>query len=319
MKKLSITKSQEATMSAEAVKQLKQFKIFRLPFIQAPKKMLLTFRSAFAKQEAGELEAMKKRFNPTIEETTLGGIKTYIITPQNIKPENKDKIGLYIHGGGYILGSATDQTGMLMINEMGIKTYSLEYDLAPEAKFPIALNQCFEAYKELIQKYNPQKITAFSVSAGCGHMMGMFLKVREANLPMVNAIGLLSPSIDLSFDGDSYVSNEGRDLLAIKNSADKFYVNPYIGNENPRNPLISPIYGKYDSTFPPIILTTSTRDAFLSNAVRMYWKLRESNVPVELLVSEGMWHAFTVFPDIPEAIQIRKDVQHFLLKNLHKN
>ena len=319
MRKLSITKSQEATMSPEAVKQLKLFRIIRLPFIQAPKKLLLTFRSEFAKQEATELEAMKKRFNPTIEQTTLGGIKAYIITPKNIKPENQDKIGLYIHGGGYILGSATDQTGMLMINEIGIKTYSLEYDLAPEAKFPIALNQCFEAYKELIQKHNPKNIIAFSVSAGCGHMMGLFLKVREANLPMVNSIGLLSPSIDMSLDGDSYVSNENRDLLAIKNSADKFYINPYIGNENPKNPLLSPIYGSYDEVFPPIILTTSTRDAFLSNAVRMYWKLKGSNVKTELLVSEGMWHAFTVFPDIPEAMQIRKEVQDFLLKNLHTN
>ncbi len=318
-KEIYISKGQEATLSPEALEELKKNKVFRLPFIKPSDKMLLNFRSEFDKIEALNLANMKKRFNPTIENMDINGVKVVIITPQNIKPENKDKVGLYIHPGGYILGTATDQMGMLMINEMGIKTYSIDYSMAPEAKFPVALNECVVVYKYLIQQYAPKNISAFSASAGCSHLMGMMLKVKEENLPMINSIALHAPSLDLSVKGDSYTSNDGRDLLAYKNNADKFYITPYIGNQDPTNPLISPIYGKYDKTFPPIIISVGTRDLFLSNAVRMHQVMKDAGIKSELVVVEGMWHGFIVYPDMPEAIKTRREMQTFLLSQLNRN
>ena len=86
---------------------------------------------------------------------------------------------------------------------------------------------------------------------------------------------------------------------------------PFAGKTSLIDPLISPVYANYSSNFPATVITTGTRDLFLSASVRLYWKLKDVRVPAELLVSEGMWHAFTNYPDLPEAIQSQKAVEDF--------
>ncbi len=316
--KIVVTHSQTVTMSPASVDTLKSFKVFRVPVIKPSDKMLIKSRAQFALREAGELKDMQARFHPTIEDTLIEGVKVKVITPQNIRPENRDKIAIYIHGGGFIVGSATDRMGMLMTNEMGIKTYSIDYQLAPEAKYPVAMNECVAVYHYLVTHYNPQDITGWSISAGSTHMMAMLVKARQLGLPMINSIALVSPATDISGNGDSPTANDGRDLLAYHNQADKLYAAPFAGKASLTDPLVSPIYASYTSNFPATVLATSTRDLFLSNAARMYWKLRGAKVSTELLVAEGMWHAFQNYPDLPEAIENRKAVQQFLYAHLHQ-
>lgn len=315
---LKITKTQEYTMSKEAVDALKSLKILRVPFFNISDKMILNVREHFAVIQEGQLEDMKKKFNPTISDTLINGVHTYIITPQNIKVENQDKIILYIHGCGFVLGSATDQMGMLMTNELGFKTYAIDYSLAPEAKFPVAMNECLEVYKYLVSKYDPQNIVGVSASSGSTHMLAMLLKAKEENLPMINSISLLSPAADISSYGDAVVSNDGRDVLAYKNQAEKLFAKPFIGNADPTNPMISPVYADYTSDFPATSIVTGTRDGFLSCSSRLHWRLKMANVPREILVGEGMWHGYTEFADIPESVEARKMTQDFLLNSLEK-
>jgi monoterpene epsilon-lactone hydrolase len=316
-KKISVTREQASTMSPQSVDTLKSFKVFRLPVINPSDNMLIKSRKQFALHEAGELKDMKARFNPIIEDTLISGVKVKVITPRNIKPENRNKIAIYIHGGGFIVGSATDRMGMLMTNEMGIKTYSIDYQLAPEAKFPVAMNECVLVYRYLVTRHNPQNITGWSISAGGTHMLAMLVKAKQEGLPMINSIALLSPATDISGNGDSAFSNDGRDLLGYKNQADKLYAAPFAGKASLTDPLVSPIYAQYTPDFPATVLATSTRDLFLSNSARLYWKLKDAGVPAELNVAEGMWHAFQNYPDLPEAVQNRNAVQEFLMQHLH--
>ncbi len=319
--KIRSAMSQEATMSQAAVDTLKKLRDLRLPLIQPSDKMIFKMRGQFAKMEKGQLAENLRELQPDIRDTLIDNIKVYIITPKTVKPENHDKIAYYIHGGGYVMGSATDQTGLIMAHESGLKTYSIEYALAPEAKFPVAMNQCLSVYKYLVNTYDPQKIVGYSTSSGSANMMAMLLKAKQENLPMINSIALLSPSLDLSGDGDSYIANDRRELLGLKNQSDKLYAKPFTGAKNKKDPmlkdpLVSPVYGTYSSDFPATVITTSTRDLFLSNSARMYWKLKEAGVPAQLDVAEGMWHAFTVYKTIPEAIDARKSAIDFLFRNL---
>lgn len=313
---LRITKEQASTMSTQAVDTLKTLKLVRFPVINISDKLILKARKQWAEFDNGQLIAMKAKFHPTIKDTIINNVKVIIITPQNIKPENKDRIMIYIHGGGFVTGSAFDQTGMLMTHELGIKTYAIEYQLAPEAKYPVALNQCVEVYKYLVSKYKPSNIVGVSISAGCTHMLAMVLKAKQLKLPMINSISLLSPAVDLTNAGDSPNSNDGRDVLAIHNNADKLMVKPFIGKASPTDPLVSPIYSEYQNDFPATSIVTGTRDVLLSGSIRLFWKLKQANVPTELLVGEGMWHAYTMYADIPEAIKSRKATQDFLLFHL---
>lgn len=314
--KISITREQAVTMSPQAVDTLKTIKVVRLPLIKPSDKMLINARKKFAAYEVGELKTMMDKFHPTVTDTTIGGVLVKVITPAKINPAYKGKIAIYIHGGGFILGSATDRMGMLMVNEMGIKTYSIEYSMAPEAKFPVAMNECLAVYRGLLERNNPNDITGFSCSAGCTHMLAMLLKAKQEGLPMINSIALLSPATDISGNGDSMNSNDGRDLLGNKNMADKMFAAPFIGKASATDPLVSPVYATYVNDFPPSVLLTSTRDLFLSNTVRLYWKLRDARVNTELVVAEGMWHAFQSFTDIPEAVENRKAAEDFLFKQM---
>lgn len=318
-KPLHVQKGQANTISRQAYDTLTNFKLFRVPLVKVSDKQLLKARQQFAEMEKGQLEEMKQKFNPSIADTTINGVHTYVITPQNIKPENKGKILLYIHGGGFVMGSATDRTGMLMANELGYKMYAVDYSLAPEAKFPVAMNECVEVYKYLISTYNPKNIVGVSTSAGSTHMLAMLLKAKELNLPMINSISLLSPAVDLANNGDSQFANDGRDILAYRNMGDKMMIQPFVGDASLENPLVSPINADYSIDFPATSIVTGTRDLFLSGSSRFYWKLKEAGVNVELLCSEGMWHAFTNFTDIPEAVQARRATQQFLKNELSKN
>lgn len=98
---LKMTTSQEATMSKEAVEILKNLKVSRHPFGKVSDAEIVKMRNQFAESERAQLKDMQKRFNPTITDTLINGVQVYIITPQNIKPENKGRLMLYIHGGGF--------------------------------------------------------------------------------------------------------------------------------------------------------------------------------------------------------------------------
>ncbi|MFT3739175.1 MAG: alpha/beta hydrolase fold domain-containing protein [Breznakibacter sp.] len=313
---LHVRQEQANTISRQAYDTLKSLKLFRVPIVNVSDKAIIKARQQFAEMEKGQLEEMKRKFAPTITDTTINGVHTCIVTPQNIKPENKDKIIIYIHGGGFVMGSATDRTGMLMANELGYKMYAIDYQLAPEAKFPVAMNECLEVYGYLVTKYDPENIVGVSTSAGSTHMLAMLLKAKENGLPMIRAISLLSPGAELDYKGDSYFSNDGRDLLAYRNMGDKMMIKPFVGNAPLSDPLVSPINATFSSDFPATSIVTGTRDVFLSASSRLYWKLKDAGVHTELLCSEGMWHAFTNFTDIPEAVQARKATQQFLVDEL---
>jgi monoterpene epsilon-lactone hydrolase len=314
---VSYDEKQTATMSPEAVAKLKGLDVLRVPIVTPSDEQIRKARRRFAETDRVELEEMKARFHPTIEHTTIRGVRVVTIAPKDVAAANKDKIILYIHGGGYVMGSATDRTGMLMTSEMGLKTYSIDYQLAPETKFPVALDECLTVYKELIHRFGAANIVGVSTSSGSGHMLGMLLKAENEKLPMIKAIALFSPLVDLTDHGDSISVNDGRDFLAYENQMDKFFIAPFVGkNANLEDPLVSPVYGSYRSTFPATVIVTGTRDVVLSGSTRMIWKLRRASVPTELIVGEGMWHAYVNFPDVPEAREARKASQEFLFAQL---
>ena len=141
-------------------------------------------------------------------------------------------------------------------------------------------------------------------------MLAVMLKAHRLHLPMIKALGMFTPAGEISGVGDSAVSNNRRDVQSA-DMALAIVRHNYVGEMNLRDPGISPLNDTFDTDFPPTMITTG-RDIMLSNAVRLYWKLKEIHVPVELLVSEGMWHGFNWEPDLPEAMRTRKIVVDFL-------
>lgn len=314
---IHISKEQAATMSQQAADTLRSFKYLKLPIIKATDKMRLMGRKQFAAYEKWQVEDMHKRFDFTVTDTFIEDVKVNIIKPKNIKPEHQNLVGFHIHGGAFFMGSGYERAALLMANEYSYPVYSVDYTLAPEAKYPAAINECYTIYKHLVSKYKTQNIIATSLSAGGPLMQATLLKAQHDGLKMPVANVLLSPAVELAIKGDSYIANDRRDVIAGKNSSDKLGLMAYIDkNTDVSNPFVSPVNAEYKGSFPPTIIATATRDLFLSNSSRMLWKLKEGGIEVQLLVGEGMWHGYQTYPDIPESQSARKAIYNFLDKQL---
>ncbi|UYZ82728.1 alpha/beta hydrolase [Entomomonas sp. E2T0] len=257
----------------------------------------------FAQHSIQQLPALRKQMQVTVEPVQFGGINGFIITPKQTRSENKNRVLLHFHGGGYVLnpGEAGTDEAILMAGFGQIKVISIDYRMPPDFPFPAAIDDAVAAYREILKHYPANKIGVFGTSTGGGITLALMLKAKAESLPLPAAIVVGTPWTDLSKTGDSYFTHEGIDNVLVSydgwlGDAAKLYAN----GEDLKDPLLSPIYGDV-TDFPPTLLFSGTRDLFLSNTVRMHLKLRDAGVTADLIVLEGLSHAqYLMVPDAPE-------------------
>jgi acetyl esterase/lipase len=151
----------------------------------------------------------------------------------------------------------------------------------------------------------------FGTSAGGGLTLATVLRARAEGTPLPAAIGPGSPWSDLTGDGDSAAANEFVDNVLVSNTGWAGAAGRlYAGSYDVRDPLISPIFGDFTG-FPPAILTTGTRDLFLSDTVRTHRKLRQSGVEAYLQVFEAQSHAQFLTPFIDETEEAFGEIARF--------
>lgn len=250
-----------------------------------------------------DLPRLKKKTGVTVTSERISGVRVYNVIPANISPENKNRVLLHFHGGGYVLnpGEAVLSEAVLMAGYGDIRVVSVDYRMLPDHPYPAAMDDAVSVYKELIKKYDPKQIGVFGTSTGGGMTLALTLRAKKEGLPLPGALAAGTPWTDLTKTGDSYFVNDGVDNMLVSyegwlGDAAKAYANGH----DMKDPMLSPVYGDV-SSFPPTILTTGTRDLFLSNTVRMHLKLREAGVTADLIVFEGMSHThYLMSDDMPE-------------------
>ena len=253
----------------------------------------------------------------------MNGVPVHVITPKRLRKADADKALIHIHGGGYTLYSSesTYFITATMADWTGLRVYCIDYRLAPEHPFPAGLDDCLAAYRAIIQEVEPKKIGMFGISAGGSMILAMVLKAEEEGLPMPGAIAGISPgSVDFTTQGDSGITLNGKDPVLTADAVPVFG-RAYAGDMDLRHPMISPVYAKYSTKFPPTIIQTGTRDIFLSGCARLYRVMKDGGVEVELSVWEGMWHGFHIFPSTtyPEAKAAFQELVQFFDKKLGMN
>lgn len=209
---------------------------------------------------------------------------------------------------------------MAMAHYGQTKVISIDYRMLPDYPFPAGLDDVIAVYKEVLKTHSPNNIGMFGTSAGSGLTAAAMFKLKELNLPQPAVIGLGTPFMDITKTGDSYFTNQGLDnFLVTYDNLLKSIAQLYSGAHDMKNPLISPIYGDFSKGFPPTILTSGTRDLFLSNTVRTYQKLREADIEAYLQVFEGASHAFYLqVLDSPESKLAYQEMARFFEKHLGK-
>lgn len=261
------------------------------------------------------LPQLREKLGVKVERMEIGGVKCYMVTPNIIPEENRNRLLVHVHGGGYVFGSG--EAGTLEAIEMAgyghFKVISVDYRMPPDSPFPAALDDAMAVWKVAITMANPENMAIFGSSAGGGLTLAMILRAKQEDLPLPAALACGTPFSDLTKTGDTYFSNQKLDnILVSYEGVLEAGALLYANGHDLKDPLLSPIYGDMRN-FPPTILTSGTRDLFLSNTVRVHRKLRQCGVDAALNVYEGMSHAdWVIDPFTPESEEAFIEISLFL-------
>jgi acetyl esterase/lipase len=280
---------------------------------------------AFANVQAAAMvktiPGMLARLHVTIKPAVIAGVKVYIVTPDTIPPENRDKILIHVHGGCYVLfpGEAGATEAIMMAGFGHYQVISVDYRMPPEAYFPAAVDDAVAVYREELKTVPAKNIAFFGTSAGGALTLEMVLRARQDGLPLPGAIAPGTPMSDVTLTGDSFYTNEKVDnVLVSRNGFCQAATVIYAHGHDLSDPLLSPVYGDMHG-FPPAILTTGTRDLLLSNTVRVHRKMLRSGDIAELEVFEGESHAQYQFDDtVPETAEAFSEIGAFFGQHLGK-
>ncbi|OGW36142.1 MAG: alpha/beta hydrolase [Nitrospirae bacterium GWD2_57_9] len=231
-----------------------------------------------------------------------------------------DRVILYFHGGGYILGSIEAHRGIVakFVRGSGARALLHGYRLAPEHRFPAALDDSVAAYRWLLSEgISPAKIVFAGDSAGGGLCLATLLAVRDRGIPLPAAAVALSPWTDLKNTGESLRTNAAK-CLAPTNSW-VVCANHYLGNQDPGNPYASPLYGDLRG-LPPLFICAGGDETVRDDSTRFARKAKDAGVDVTLKVGEGMCHCYPACaPLFPEATQAMVEICTFIKTHIDKH
>jgi monoterpene epsilon-lactone hydrolase len=245
------------------------------------------------------------------------GVDSEWIVPADAR---HDKAILYFHGGGFRIGSVASHRDLIarMADASGCRALAINYRLAPEHRFPAALDDALLAYGWMLgQGLQPGNIAFAGDSAGGNLVLGAMLALRARGEPLPVAGVLMSPWTDLAATGASYESRAMADPIHQR-AMIKALAKNYLGEEgDPLNPLASPLYADL-AGLPPLLIQVGDRETVLDDSTGFAEKARATGVDVELEVWDNMIHVFQMFgAELPEACQAIASIARFLKRHLH--
>jgi monoterpene epsilon-lactone hydrolase len=223
---------------------------------------------------------------------------------------------LYLHGGGYFACSpATHRAITGALANRGFRVFAADYRLAPEHPFPAAVDDALSVYKALLADgASPHTMVIAGDSAGGGLVLATLLAVKAAGLPMPSSALLFSPWTDLAATGESLKTNRRRDPMLRGErilEATGFYVN----GADPKNPLISPLYGDL-SGLPPLCIQVGDGEVLRDDSTRLADRAKVAGVKVYLKIWKNVPHVWQLFQFfLPEAREAVAEANAFAKAN----
>ena len=244
------------------------------------------------------------------ETTSIEGMNAERIIPDH---PAKDKVLLYLHGGGFVSGSCFTHRMHVAKFATGsqLKALVFDYKLAPEYPFPAALNDCVLAYSWLLtQGYKPENIITGGESAGATLTLSLLLALKEKNIKLPKAAFCISPVTDLRCTAASFTYNSKKDVAPMGSWS--VWTRWYIADNDPVNPLLSPQFGNFEG-IPPLYICVGTHEIHYDDCINIASVARQYGVNVTLRIWDKMIHAFPLLsPLFPEAEKAMHEICSFI-------
>ncbi len=205
---------------------------------------------------------------------------------------------VYFFGGGWSLGTldTSDAVCRMITNRAGCVSIAVSYRLAPENKFPAAVEDCYQGTLWVAEHsdelgIDPQAIAVGGDSSGGNLAAAVSLLSRDRGTPHLIHQLLIYPNTDAAADTESM--REITDEHFFNVNAIKWYWGMYLGSEEDRmNPLASPLRAADLSGLPPATVITAELDPLRDESEMYAKRLAEAGVPAEIIRYDGMMHGF---------------------------
>ena len=252
---------------------------------------------------------MPKEKGIRFSKVVLGKTRGILSEPKELTSSN---IILYIHGGGFVSGSAASSKGYssMLAKYGGCRVYAIDYSLSPESTFPAALDDCYEAIVHLRKMHPDAKIAIAGESAGANLCISLALKAKGYD--MISCVIVHSPIVD--FSGTLDRNKREIDDFTVKEGCLIPLRKIYVGDHDVKDPLISPMFGDF-SGFPPTFITCDYNETLAEDSYCLYDKLEQAGTEVEMVVMKGAFHAFaTIGTGAPETKKLLEDNNRFMIR-----
>ena len=282
-----------------------QMQVFLDAFRDAPPK---TNKPSFEQQRADMDAYMAGQVAPDdvlVDDYTLAGRPARKYFRSGVR---EDASILYLHGGGYCVGSLDSHHAFTAHLAVACATSvnALDYRLAPENPYPAALDDAIAAFLEMAKYLPADRIMIAGDSAGGGLALSCALTLKERGLPLPGCLALLSPATDLTASGESLseFQQEYRDGAL-----------PYVGEHDATDAGISPLFGDM-AGLPPLLVHVASDEAMLDDSTRLQARALEAGVVVELRRFDEAFHVFHIFTHLPESQDALAHIGEFCRKHI---
>jgi epsilon-lactone hydrolase len=228
-----------------------------------------------------------------VEPVTANGVRAeWTTTPKDAR----DAALLYLHGGGYVIGSLDSHRHLAAEagRAAGIAALALDYRLAPEDLFPAAVDDALAGYRFLLGRgISPRRVALAGDSAGGGLVVAAMLAIREAGLPQPGCGWCISPWVDMEAIGETMTSKAAADPT-VQRAGLLDMAKMYLSGADPRSPLAAPIYGNL-SGLAPLMIQVGACETLLDDALRLAKIGGAADVRVDLQIWPEMIHVWHLF------------------------
>lgn len=248
------------------------------------------------------------------ERVDAGGVPAVWVSVEGVPT---DRTIFYLHGGGYVIGSAWGYREMTshMARAAEARALVVDYRLAPEHPFPAAVDDATTAWRwALSNGVAPERAVIAGDSAGGGLTLAALVALRDAGDPLPAAAVALSPWVDMEALGESMVSKAELDPVVGKDGL-MMMAEAYLQGQDARSPLAAPLYADL-SGLPPLLVQVGTHETLHDDSVRFAEKAKAAGVDVTLDVVDEMVHVWQVFSSfLPEGREAIERMGEFVRKH----
>ncbi|HSX38360.1 MAG TPA: alpha/beta hydrolase [Chlamydiales bacterium] len=254
------------------------------------------------------LQAFPPEDGVRFEPFSIGNISAFWAFAPNV---NRRRILLFFFGGGFCCGSIESHKNLIgrLSATTNAAVCAIQYRLAPEHPFPAALDDALTAYRWLLHHpYARSRILFGGISSGANLALSLLLRLKLEKIAMPAGALCLCPWIDLS----NKTKKGQSDFFTSEWFA--YFSEKYIEGKDPTDPLISPLYGNFE-TLPPLFIQSGTHDLFHAEALQLANSAQKQGVTVFLDIWPGLSHNFELFaPQFPEAEEALEKAGEFVEK-----